>query len=232
MAAVVRESGAFGGLLYVLAPDDANALWLAMAAGVPQVIAAPWRRVAGSDAMPVADAVREGRLIWVAGQEEMARRYPRPALLLPYNFSLAAAPVASGTEVRGGLVLLWPGAHSPDLSPGERDAIEAGCQRLGGLLREAADRGEPLRPADRPRTLRPPAGRTPPPVKRRSCRLSSTGCRAGPAPWTCTGASRSSLRPPPRSSVPMRPPSRALCPGRRCRGWMCPRSRTATGPLW
>ncbi|TXS39550.1 PP2C family protein-serine/threonine phosphatase [Streptomyces sp. OR43] len=163
MAAVVRESGAFGGLLYVRAPDDDNALWLAMAAGVPQTIAAPWRRVARSDAMPVADAVREGRLIWVSGQEEMARRYPRPALVLPYDFALAAAPVASGAEVRGGLVLLWPGAHSPDLSPAERHAIEAGCERLGGLLREAADRGEPLRPADRPRTLRPPAGRTPSP---------------------------------------------------------------------
>ncbi len=29
------------------------------------------------DPMPVADAVREERLVWVNGQVEMARRYPR-----------------------------------------------------------------------------------------------------------------------------------------------------------
>ncbi|MEU1367787.1 SpoIIE family protein phosphatase [Streptomyces sp. NPDC005803] len=162
MAAVIREAGAFGGLLYVLVPGD-NALWLTMAAGVPQAMAAPWRRVGLTDAMPVADAVREGDLIWIAGQEEMARRYPRPALVLPYDFALSAAPVAAGPEVEGGLVLLFPGTHPPHLSAEERDAIESGCRRLGRLLREATDRGDPPRPADRPLTLPPPAGRTPSP---------------------------------------------------------------------
>ncbi|WP_309062783.1 SpoIIE family protein phosphatase [Streptomyces sp.] len=158
MTAVVRETGAFGGLLYVLPPGD-NALWLVTVAGTPYEIAAPWRRVALSDPMPVADAVRERRLVWVAGQEEMARQYPRPALVLPYDFALAAAPVTSSSAVRGGLVLLWPGAHPPQLSPDERDAIETGCRRLGGLLQQAADRGDPLLPAGRPRTPRPPTGR-------------------------------------------------------------------------
>jgi PAS domain-containing protein len=164
MAAVVRDSGAFGGMLYVLSPSD-NALWLAVMAGVPPDIAAPWRRVAPTDPMPVADAVRERRLVWVGGREEMARRYPRPALVLPYDFALAAAPVATGTDVRGGLVLLWPGSHGPELSTGEREVVEAGCRRLGGSLRQAADRGEPVLPADRPRTLRPPVARTPSPAE-------------------------------------------------------------------
>ncbi|GAA3494965.1 SpoIIE family protein phosphatase [Streptomyces prasinosporus] len=162
MAAVVRETGAFGGLLYALPPDD-DALWLVMVAGMPQEIAIPWRRVALSDPVPVADAVRERRLVWIADQEEMARRYPRTALALPYDFALAAAPVASGAAVRGGLVLLWPGARPPRLSPGERDAVEAGCRRLGGLLQQGADRGDPLPPAGWPRTLPPPTGRTAPP---------------------------------------------------------------------
>ncbi|WP_395571754.1 SpoIIE family protein phosphatase [Streptomyces sp. BK79] len=164
MAAVVRDSGAFGGMLYVLSPSD-NALWLAVMAGIPQDIAAPWRRVAPTDPMPVADAVRERRLVWVGGREEMARRYPRPALVLPYDFALAAAPVATGGDIRGGLVLLWPGSHGPVLTPGEREVVEAGCRRLGGTLRQAADRGEPVLSASRPRTLRPPAGRTPSPAE-------------------------------------------------------------------
>ncbi|WP_406358412.1 SpoIIE family protein phosphatase [Streptomyces sp. NBC_01635] len=158
MAAVVRETGAFGGLLYVLPPGD-DALWLAIVAGTPHEFVAPWRRIALSDPMPVADAVRERRLVWIGGQEEMARRYPRPALVLPYDFALAAAPVASGTALQGGLVLLWPGAHPPQLSRRARDAIETGCRHLGNLLRQAADRGDPLLPSARPRTLPPPAGR-------------------------------------------------------------------------
>ncbi|MEZ3180737.1 SpoIIE family protein phosphatase [Streptomyces pimonensis] len=159
MAAVVRESGAYGGLLYVLPPGD-DALWLVVVAGAPHELATPWRRITLTDPMPVADAVRERRLVWLGGQEELARRYPRPALVLPYDFALAAAPVTSGTAVLGGLVLLWSGTHPPRLSPGERDAIESGCRRLGDLLRKSADRGDPLLPAGRPRTLPLPKGRT------------------------------------------------------------------------
>ncbi|MEF9907968.1 SpoIIE family protein phosphatase [Streptomyces sp. P9-A2] len=164
MAAVMRETGAFGGMLYVLPPGD-DALWLVIVAGTPHEFAAPWRRVTLSDPIPVADAVRERRLVWIGGQEEMARRYPRPALVLPYDFAMAAAPVASGTALQGGLVLLWPGAHPPQLSPHERDAIETGCRHLGNLLRQAADHGDPLLPAGRPRTLPPPAGRIPFPAE-------------------------------------------------------------------
>ncbi|GAA3950450.1 SpoIIE family protein phosphatase [Streptomyces marokkonensis] len=172
MAAVMRESGAFGGLLYVLPPGD-NALWQVLVAGVPREFATPWRRVALTDPMPVADAVRERRLVWVGGREEMARRYPRPALVLPYDFALAATPLASGTTVRGGLVLLWPGAHPAQLSPEERDVVQRGCRHLGGLLQQAAERGDPLVPADRPRTVPPPAVRAPSPSPGEAASLSA-----------------------------------------------------------
>ncbi|GAA2450096.1 SpoIIE family protein phosphatase [Streptomyces glaucus] len=164
MTSVVRESGAYGGLLYVL-PPDGDALWLVMVAGALHEVTTPWRRIALTDPMPVADAVRERRLVWVAGQEEMARRYPRPALVLPYDFALAAAPVASAAAVRGGLVLLWPGNHPPRLGPDERDAVRAGCRRLGDLLQQAADRGDPVLPAGPLRIPPPPAGRVPSPAE-------------------------------------------------------------------
>ncbi|MBT2414185.1 SpoIIE family protein phosphatase [Streptomyces sp. ISL-12] len=164
MTAVLQESGAFGGLLYVL-PPDGEALWLVMVAGAPHEITTPWRRIALTDPMPVADAVRERRLVWVGGQEEMARRYPRPALVLPYKFALAATPVVSGTAIEGGLVLLFSGNHPPRLSRDERDAVRTGSDRLGDLLRQAADRGDPMLPVDRPRLLPPPAGRAPSPAE-------------------------------------------------------------------
>ncbi|MFG2160642.1 SpoIIE family protein phosphatase [Streptomyces olivaceus] len=164
MAAVVRASGAFGGILYALPPGE-DALWQVLVAGVPEEMAAPWRRVALDDPMPVADAVRDRELTWCSGREEMARQYPRVALVLPYEFALAAAPVVSGGAVRGALVLLWPGGRPADLDPGEREVLRTGCRRLAECLRRAADRGDPLRPADRPRTLPPPAPRTPSPAE-------------------------------------------------------------------
>ncbi|WP_281911739.1 SpoIIE family protein phosphatase [Streptomyces olivaceus] len=164
MAAVVRASGAFGGILYALPPGE-DALWQLLVAGVPEEMAAPWRRVALDDPMPVADAVRDRELTWCSGREEMARQYPRVALVLPYEFALAAAPVVSGGAVRGALVLLWPGGRPADLDPGEREVLRTGCRRLAECLRRAADRGDPLRPADRPRTLPPPAPRTPSPAE-------------------------------------------------------------------
>ncbi|MFD4260354.1 SpoIIE family protein phosphatase [Streptomyces sp. NPDC058534] len=164
MAAVVRESGAFGGLLYVLPPGD-NALWQVLVAGVPQEVAAPWRRVGLADPMPVADAVRERRLVWGNGREEMARQYPRVALVLPYDFALAAAPIVSETAVRGGLVLLWPADHGARLTTGEREVIEEGCRRLGGIVEGVVTRDGPLLTGDRPRTLPPPRPRTPSPFE-------------------------------------------------------------------
>ncbi|MFC5019867.1 SpoIIE family protein phosphatase [Streptomyces lienomycini] len=164
MAAVVRASGAFGAILYVLPPGE-DAVWQVLIAGVPQEMAAPWRRVGLKDPMPVADAVRERRLVWAGGREEMARQYPRLALVLPYDFALAAAPLVSGSDVRGGLVLLWSGNHPARLSTGEQDAVRAGCRRLAEGLRQAADRGEPVLPRDRPRTLPPPAPSVPSPVE-------------------------------------------------------------------
>lgn len=157
MAAVVRASGAYGGILYVLPPGE-NAVWQVLITGVPQEMAAPWRRVGLGDPMPVADAVRERRLVWADGREDMARQYPRLALVLPYEFGLAAAPVTSGDAVRGGLVLLWAGDHPARLNAGEQDAVRVGCRRLGDSMERTLARGEPLVP-DRPRTLPPPAPR-------------------------------------------------------------------------
>ncbi|MGA4965663.1 SpoIIE family protein phosphatase [Streptomyces pseudogriseolus] len=160
VATVVRATGASGALLYVLTPGR-EALWLSHVSGVPREVAAPWSRVAMGDPMPVADAVREERLVWVNGQVEMARRYPRPAVVLPYDFALAAVPVASDSGVRGGLVLLWPSGHPPQLSRVEHDALRAGSRRLGHLIEQAARRGEPVVSPGRPHVLPPEPGRTP-----------------------------------------------------------------------
>lgn len=155
VAQAVRETGASVAMVYLLAKNETS-LRLAVLAGVPAQLAIPWTRVTLSAPMPVADALRHQCLIWLGSQEELARRYPRLALVLPYRFSLAAAPIRTGTTDRGGLVLLWPGSHPPHLAPQERDAVARGCRTIGMLLQRAESSGHPVLPGTQPRVLPPP----------------------------------------------------------------------------
>ncbi|MFF8831008.1 SpoIIE family protein phosphatase [Streptomyces sp. NPDC015131] len=160
---VLRSSGASIGMVYLRPPGE-SALWLAVLSGVSLEFASPWMRVAPQDPVPVAEAVAGRRLVWVADREEMARRFPRAGLVLPYALSLAAAPLADEDTVRGGLVLLWPGGHAPRLAASEEDAVRRGCDRMTAVLAEAAAEGRPVRPGRQPLLVRP-ARRTPGPIE-------------------------------------------------------------------
>lgn len=154
LADVVRQSGASLGLVYVLPPGE-TVLRLVLVYGVTRQIAAPWARVPMGAKIPVTDAIREDRLVWLGSQEETARRYPRLGIVLPYDFMLAAASFGSGGPVRGAIVLLWPARRPPRLGTDERAALTAGCGRAGRLLRHAFDGGRPLPVAEEPRVLSP-----------------------------------------------------------------------------
>ncbi|MGV9849857.1 SpoIIE family protein phosphatase [Streptomyces sp. NPDC003442] len=154
----VRETGASAGLVYLL-PPGGQVLRLAMTTGVPPKVAALWERLLLPASGPVADAVRERRLVWLASQTELARRYPRAALVWPYPVALVAAPLTSGTRAWGGLVLLWPEPRPSHLSAHERAVICSTCDRAGALLRHAAADGHPISPAE-PRVAAPPRART------------------------------------------------------------------------
>ncbi|MFD9317646.1 SpoIIE family protein phosphatase [Streptomyces sp. NPDC060053] len=158
LAEAARETGASVTAVYLTAAEEPM-LRLAVLGGLPWEVALPWARVALTAASPVSDAVRERRLVWIGGAEEMARRYPRLSLVVPYRFTLAAAPISTGAEVWGGLVLQWPAAHPAQLSVREREVMTGLCHRLGLLLRQAAADGSPVR-ADRvPWMLPPPRAR-------------------------------------------------------------------------
>ncbi|MDG9704648.1 SpoIIE family protein phosphatase [Streptomyces sp. DH37] len=159
----VRGTGASAGGLYLLAPDG-DVLRLSMLCGVPVELIAPWTGVALAAPIPVADAVREDRLVWVGGQEDLAQAYPRAAVALPYRFALAAAPVVTDRPW-GALLLMWPGTHPPRITRRQRDHIVTSCRQLARLLEEAADAGRPVTPPDQPRVLSTDAAR---PVRRQS----------------------------------------------------------------
>ncbi|MEU6772243.1 SpoIIE family protein phosphatase [Streptomyces sp. NPDC046759] len=157
LADTVRRTGASIGALYLLTPDEQQ-LFLDVLYGAPADFAAPWVRVPVAGPAPVADAVREDRVVWVARQEEMARRYPRTAMALPYPLALAAAPV-TGVRPWGAVLLMWPATRPPYMTQRERGHIMSSCGRLARLIEEAVGRGRSPAPHDLPRTL--PAGAGP-----------------------------------------------------------------------
>ncbi|WP_405922324.1 SpoIIE family protein phosphatase [Streptomyces sp. NBC_00122] len=167
LAALMEETGASVGMVYLLGSGE-RVLRLGFVAGVPPPITAPWARVSLDEAIPVSDAIRERRLVWLGGgQEEIARRYPRLGLVLPYEFLLAATALADrDDEVRGGIVLLWPVWHPPRLSEREREAIDTFARHAGQRLREAAvEGGAEWPPEGEPRLLPAPVRRQEDPAR-------------------------------------------------------------------
>lgn len=159
-------------MLYLPDPDPTRrVLHLTLVSGLSREFAAPWSRVGLDDPIPVADAVREGRLVWLGGQEDTARRYPRLGLVLPYDFALAAVPLSEESADRAreptgaGLLFLWPGSHGPDLDERERKALESARSLLTRVLLRAAGEGRPLRPTPHPIVLRPLPAPTPGPAE-------------------------------------------------------------------
>ncbi|WP_455353869.1 SpoIIE family protein phosphatase [Streptomyces sp. SYSU K217416] len=144
LAGMMHEVHAHSGAVYLLAPGG-SVLEMAVMAGLPRAFAAPWERVGIATPIPVAEAVRERRLVWVGSEEEMARRFPRVAVVLPYPFTVAALPVATPATVYGSVFLTWPGSHPPELSDWEREHLTAACERLALRLERAANAGHPVR---------------------------------------------------------------------------------------
>ncbi|MGW2778397.1 SpoIIE family protein phosphatase [Streptomyces olivaceoviridis] len=143
LATLMEEVQAHAGAVYLLRPDE-TVLEMAVMAGMPRAFAAPWERIGLSAPIPVADAARERRLVWVGGEAEMARRYPRISVVLPYPFALAAAPVATERAVYGAVFVTWPGTHPRELADRERQHLTAACARLARRLERAAREDRPL----------------------------------------------------------------------------------------
>ncbi|MCH5671311.1 PP2C family protein-serine/threonine phosphatase [Streptomyces gilvus] len=145
LASMMDEVHAHSGAVYLLASGE-PVLEMAVMAGLPRAFAAPWERVGLSAPIPVADALRERRLVWVGGEEDMAVRYPRIAVVLPYPFALAAVPVATESTAYGAVFVTWPGSHPPELSDRERDHLTAACDRLALRLERALQESRPPLP--------------------------------------------------------------------------------------
>ncbi|MGI5289098.1 SpoIIE family protein phosphatase [Nonomuraea polychroma] len=150
----VAGTGAHIGAVYLL-DGDGEILLMDAQVGMPAAVARAWARVRTNDHVPIAVAVRDGHMIWLADREHMARAFPTSAVLLPYHYAAAISPIRTDDTVWGGLVLLWPAGPATRLSRRLRTTIDTTCAQMGEALMEAAEKGRPITPGPRPRVLNP-----------------------------------------------------------------------------
>ncbi|MER7504311.1 SpoIIE family protein phosphatase [Nonomuraea pusilla] len=158
---MLHEIGAHTGALYRLTPDG-QTLEVTVMTGLPREFLQPWERVGLRAQIPVADAVREDRLVWVPTEKDMVREYPSIAVALPYEFSLAAVPVSTPGRRYGGVFVVWSGPYPPPPA-GTRDRVAAAAAVLGRQLEhleQIAGQGSPAR-RDRPVCPPAPSGTAP-----------------------------------------------------------------------
>ncbi|MEV0385418.1 SpoIIE family protein phosphatase [Nonomuraea sp. NPDC050643] len=148
------NAGAHIGAVYLL--DEAHrVLQMVTQVGLPAPIGRAWSRIRTNDPLPVPASVRERRLIWISGREQLAREFPAAAMGLPYHFASAFAPIRTGDTIWGCFLLLWPAGHAADLTPHQVQVIERACAEIGELLDGAAEAGRPITAGSQPRMLDP-----------------------------------------------------------------------------
>ncbi len=133
---MLEEIGAHTGGVYRLSPDG-QVLELVVMEGLPREFVQPWERVSVTAPIPVADALRDKRLVWVSDEEDMVRRYPALAVALPYDYSLAALPLYTAAGDHGAMFIVWSGAYPPPPAH-TRDHLTAAAAVLAHKLQDFA----------------------------------------------------------------------------------------------
>ncbi|GGX82624.1 SpoIIE family protein phosphatase [Streptomyces fructofermentans] len=149
LVGAVRRTGASAGGIFLL-DETRRLLCLTVACGLPVDVAVSWRRVAVTSPVPIGEAFREDRLVWVGSPEEMARSYPHTAAAMPYRFAFAAVPLAGRNRNWGVLFLVWPANHSGRVSPRERGHFVSLGRRVARVIEDA---GGTVVPPDQPRVI-------------------------------------------------------------------------------
>jgi hypothetical protein len=151
--------GPVGGMLVLL---DASRRMLVVTAleNVPASVMCGNKSLPLAAHLPMADAVNEGRAVWISGADERARRYPELAARTPEDYACGSLPLADAKENLGLLCLIRMGAGSAPRPFDEAERAFAGV--LADLAAAAVGRLAGVRgPADSDRAAnlaRHPAG--------------------------------------------------------------------------
>jgi PAS domain S-box-containing protein len=129
----LRAAGADGAVLVLLEPDGANVRLVGTAGYRPGAVS-DWVTWPLSEATPVNDAMRHGRLVSVSGEEFRERYADFASSLLPDTLAAVAIPLATDGPPFGALGLRFTNART--LTVDDRDELRA----LGGQCAIALER--------------------------------------------------------------------------------------------
>jgi GAF domain-containing protein len=141
LAAAVESAeeflGQVGGMLVLL---DASRRVLVVAAleNVPGSVMCRNKSLPLAAHLPMTDAVRKGRAIWISGADERARRYPDLAARTPEPYACGSLPLADEAVPLGLLCLIRMGAGSAPRPFDEAERAFAGA--LADLVAAAVGR--------------------------------------------------------------------------------------------
>ncbi|MBY8876099.1 SpoIIE family protein phosphatase [Actinacidiphila acidipaludis] len=156
LARTVEALGAYAGALFLLEPGG-EVLTLDVSAGMPFDFAGPLRRVRmGAEGGPIAEALHERRQIWMESGQEIARRYPMLAMVLPHPRAVAVTPLETGSTAWGALLTLFP-ETTPGPDAPARHLPTTAAQCIAWVMQGAAGAGHPLYPGPQPRFVAPPS---------------------------------------------------------------------------
>jgi hypothetical protein len=133
--------GTVGGMLVLLDPSRRMLVVTALE-NVPASVMCGNKSLPLAAHLPMADAVKEGRAVWISGADERARRYPELAARMPENYACGSLPLADAEAPLGLLCLIRMGTGSAPRPFDEAeqafaavlaDLVAAAVSRLAGV---------------------------------------------------------------------------------------------------
>ncbi|MGW2562367.1 SpoIIE family protein phosphatase [Streptomyces sp. NPDC001514] len=162
--AAVKAIGAVGGHAggVYLRSETQGLLRLGVLVGLPGELFRPWWRMHVNRPFPVAEAFRSGQSINLADTEEAMRRFPQLMAGLPFPFGSMYAPVTSGRERFGVMVVLRPATPGRQVAQSDIDRLDASARRLGSTLARLEADGAHVEWRDEPIVTQAPEITRPP----------------------------------------------------------------------
>lgn len=138
--AAIDATGSYAGGIY-LRSRTPGLLRMAVLAGLPGPLMRPWWRMHVNRPFPVAEAYRSGRPVYLADAEDAMRRFPQLMAGLPFPFGSLYAPVLSGREKAGVLVMLRLATPGEPVAEADKQGLQKVAGQLGAALSDLESAG-------------------------------------------------------------------------------------------
>ncbi|MFC8274529.1 SpoIIE family protein phosphatase [Streptomyces sp. NPDC057271] len=157
----IEAVGGYAGTVY-LRSGTPDLLRMAVLAGLPGQLFRPWWRMHANRPFPVAEVHRSGQPVHLSDVDEAMRQFPQLVASLPFPFASLYAPIVSGRERFGVLVVLRTPSPGVPVNTRDRMRMAREARRLGDTLMSLAESGTVVEWPGEPVCVQLPSGGTKP----------------------------------------------------------------------